>query len=120
MNLHKNEVHLAGELARDPDTRYTQNGKQVTTLSVLTKHKTFSEYHRVICWEQLAEKATPLTKGEFVKVVGRLQTRSWDDKRSGQKRYTTETIAWQLSVPGKDEVIANVHGVGVTDEDIPF
>src|ERR1700740_2451696 len=88
----KNEVHLSGELARNPEVRYTQSGKCVATLSVLTKYQERSEYHRVTCWEHHAEKAGRLTKGEFVKIVGRLQTRSWDDK--GQKKYIPEVSAW--------------------------
>ena len=120
MNLHKNEMHLAGEVAKDPETRFTSTGKKVTALSVGTKHKQWTEYHRVIFWEQLADKAEPLSKGEFVKIVGRLQTRSWDDKQSGQKKYMTEIVAWQLAVPGRDSATASIHGVEVTDEDIPF
>src|SRR3954467_2995026 len=105
--IHKNEVHLAGELAKDAVTRFTPTGKKVSTLTVVTKHKQWSEYHRVIGWDELAEKAEPLTKGEFVQIVGRLQTRSWQDKESGKKKYQTEIIAWQLVIPGKDPVTTN-------------
>ena len=117
---HKNEVHLAGVLAKDPQVRYTTSGKAVANLTVATKYNDSTEYHRVTCWEQLAEKAQPLTKGEFVKIVGRLQTRSWDDKKTNQKKYVTEVIAWQLVIPGKEPVTVSTTGVEVTDEDVPF
>jgi single-strand DNA-binding protein len=99
---HKNEAHVAGELAKDPVTRFTPTGKKISTLTVVTKYKQWSEYHRVVCWEEAAEKAEKLTKGEFVQIVGRLQTRSWDDKQSGQKKYITEIVAFQLVIPAED------------------
>lgn len=119
-NQDKNEVHLAGVLARDPEVRYTSSGKTVANLSVATSYKQSKEYHRVTCWEAAAEKAAKLTKGEFVKIVGRLQTRSWEDKASGQKKYVTEVIAWQFVVPGKEPVTISTTGVPITDADIPF
>jgi single-strand DNA-binding protein len=117
---HKNEVHLAGVLARDPEVRHTSSGKTVANLTVATKYKESTEYHRVTCWEQCAEKAGSLHKGDFVKVVGRLQTRSWEDKQSGQKKYATEVIAWQFVVPGKEPVTVSTTGKEITDEDVPF
>src|SRR6266567_3734473 len=99
---HKNEVHLAGELAKDPVTRFTPTGKKISNLTVATKHKQWTEYHRVVCWEQLADKAEHLTKAAFVKVVGRLQTRSWEDANSKQRKYLTEVVAFQLVIAGQD------------------
>jgi single-strand DNA-binding protein len=118
--IHKNECHLAGFIAKAPDLRYTTSGKAVATLTLGTKYKESTEFHRVVCWEQLAEKAGLVTKGTFVQIVGRLQTRSWDDKQSGQKKYITEVVAWQFVVPGKEPVTPNIHGVEATDADIPF
>ena len=77
---HKNEVHLAGILAKDPEVRRTTSGKAVATLTVMTRYKDRSEFHRVVCWELAAEKAAPLKKGEFVQVVGRYN-RSWRTSR---------------------------------------
>ena len=118
---HRNEVHLAGELAKPPDIRYTTSGKCVAALSVATKYKDSTEFHRITCWEQLAEKAGKLAvKGDFVKVVGRLRTRSWEDKSSGQKKYITEVIAFQFVVPEKEPVTVSTSGAQITDADIPF
>jgi single-strand DNA-binding protein len=99
---YKNEVHLAGTLAKDPVIRYTTSGKAVSNLTVATQYKEATEYHAVTCWEGLAEKVAPLIKGEFVKVVGRLATRSWDDKQTGQKKYRTEIVAFQISIPDEE------------------
>ena len=116
---HKNECHLAGFIAKVPDLRYTTSGKAVAAMTIGTKYKESTEFHRVVCWEELAEKAKPLTKGEFIKVVGRLRTRSWDDKPSGQKKYMTEVIAWQL-ITGKEPVTVSTTGAQITDADTPF
>ena len=99
---HKNEVHLHGVLAKDAAARYTQTGKCVVSLTIQTKYKDSSEYHKVVLWEALAEKAATLTRGEFVKVVGRLATRSWEDKQTGQKKYATEVVAFQFAVLGQE------------------
>lgn len=128
---HRNEVHLAGYLVRDPELRYTPSGKPVASFTVGTKFEQRTEFHRCVAWEAQAEKlAEHFRKGNFVKICGRLQTRSWDDKQSGQKRYITEVVAWNLSdgeqteapkVPQKSEpVVPNIHGVAITNDDIPF
>jgi single stranded DNA-binding protein len=101
-NVHKNEVHLAGELAKDPVIHYTSSGKAVANLTLVTKREKFSEFHRIVLWEGLAEKAADRKKGDFLRIVGRLQTRSWDDKATGQKKYTTEVVAFQVSIPADD------------------
>jgi len=119
-HVQKNEAHVAGHLAKDPELRHTSSGKAVASLTIATKYKDSTEYHRVTCWEQLAEKVKTLKKGEFVRIVGRLQTHSWDDKKSGQKKYSTEIIAWQVVIPDKETVTKNAHGVEVSDADIPF
>jgi len=119
-NIHKNEVHLAGVLAREPDIRNTASGETVANLSVATTYKDATEYHRVVCWESAAEKAAGLTKGTFVKIVGKLRTRSWNDPKINQKRYMTEVVAWQLVVPGKDPVTISTTGAAITDDDLFF
>lgn len=135
---HKNEVHLHGTLSADPVIRYTTTSKQVATLTVVTRYKEKSEFHRVIAWEDFAKKVEDLHKGDFLQVVGRLQTRSWEDA-SKVKRYSTEVIAFQVVIPGNEpepakaaspggKAIAeailrpagNIHGVEISDDDLPF
>jgi single-strand DNA-binding protein len=114
----KNEVHLCGVLARDPEVRHTPTGKTVANLSLLTVNKQYKSYHSLVAWEQLAEKVAPLKKGQRVKVVGALQTRSWE--RDGQKHYRTDVICWQIVIQGKEGAFKNAHGLEVSDADIPF
>ncbi len=101
-----NKVILIGNLGADPDVRTTPSGQMVATLSIATS-ETFNnregqrqertEWHRVQLWGKQAELAQRyLTKGRKVYIEGRIQTRSWDDQQSGQKRYSTEVVANQM------------------------
>jgi len=106
-----NRVTLLGNLGKDPEVKYTPSGTAVATLSIATNYRTkdktsgewqdHTEWHRVVCWERLAEIAGEyLKKGRSVYIEGRLQTRSWDDKESGQKKFMTEIIATDLVLLG--------------------
>lgn len=112
---HRNEVHIAGVLAREPEVRYTHTGKSVCSFSVKTTYEKRSEYHRCVAWENQAEQLKRFHEGDFIKLCGRLQTRSYD--KDGRKVYVTEVIAWNLS-DGTTE--KNAHGVEVSNADIPF
>lgn len=100
-----NKVILIGNLGRDPELRYTQNGTAVATLNIATSRRRKdqegnyideTEWHRVVAWAKTAEFCgNYLSKGYRVYVEGRLQTRKWTDQ-SGQDRYTTEVIAETL------------------------
>lgn len=101
-----NKVILIGNLGADPDVRTTPSGQMVATISVATS-ETFNnregqrqertEWHRVQLWGKLAELAQRyLTKGRKVYIEGRIQTRSWDDQQTGQKRYATDIVANQM------------------------
>lgn len=105
MNL--NKVILIGRLTQDPEARTTPSGQNVTTLNIATNRvwtdasgrKEATEFHRVVAWGKLGDIASNyLKKGALVMIEGRLQTRSWDDKQTGQKRYMTEIIAENLQM----------------------
>ncbi len=105
MNL--NKVILIGRLTQDPEARTTPSGQNVTTVNMATNRvwndtsgrKEATEFHRVVAWGKLGDIASNyLKKGALVMIEGRLQTRSWDDKDSGKKRYMTEIIAENLQM----------------------
>ena len=109
-----NRVMIIGNLGQDPELRYTTNQAPVATFNVATtdyrtgadgQRQDVTEWHRVVVWNKLAENCAKfLAKGRTVYVEGRLQTRSWDDKQTGQKRYQTEIVAQNvqfLSSPGQ-------------------
>jgi single-strand DNA-binding protein len=97
-----NKVILIGRLGQDPEVRATPSGQSVATLRVATseswvkdgQREERTEWHRVIVWGRQAETVGKyLTKGRAIFVEGKIQTRSWDDAQSGQKRFMTEIVA---------------------------
>jgi single-strand DNA-binding protein len=106
-----NKVIIIGNLGRDPEIKYTQSNVPVANFSVATteswKDKNSgewqekTEWHRVVAWRHLAERAERyLKKGKQVYVEGRLETRKWTGQ-DGQDKYTTEIIANQLMLLGR-------------------
>ncbi len=103
-----NRVTIIGNLGKDPETRYTQGGSAITSITVATsdswKDKQTGqmqervEWHRVIFFNRLAEIAGEyLKKGSKVYIEGKLQTRKWQDE-NGQDRYTTEVVANEMQM----------------------
>ena len=109
-----NKVILVGNLGNDPEIRYMPNGDAVCNISIATtdswkdkqsgEKKEITEWHRVVFFRKLAEIAGQyLKKGAPVYVEGRLRTRKWQDKDSGQDRYTTEIEANEMQMLGRRE-----------------
>ena len=105
-----NRVQLLGNLGRDPELRYTADGAAIATLSIATSHAwkdkegerhEETEWTRVVLFGRQAEVAGDhLRKGSQCLVEGRLRTRKWQDKETGQDRYTTEVVADNLILLG--------------------
>jgi single-strand DNA-binding protein len=105
-----NKVFLIGNLGRDPEVRTTQSGQPVASFSLATSRRwrdrdgnrqEHTEWHNIVCWGKQAEIAGQyLTKGKQIFVEGRLQTRSWDDRNSGEKRHKTEVICDNFQMLG--------------------
>ena len=96
-----NKVILMGRLTRDPEVRYTQNNNTLVASFSLAVNRRFArqgeerqaDFINVVAWSKLGEFCSKyFKKGQQVGVIGRLQTRTWDDEQ-GQKRYVTEVIA---------------------------
>lgn len=97
-----NKVMVIGNVGRDPEMRYLQNGNPITTFSVAASRRwrdpdgqdhEETEWFNVVAWAKLAETVCQIvTKGRKVYVEGRIQTRSWDGQ-DGQKHYRTEVVA---------------------------
>ena len=105
-----NKAILIGNLGRDPELRYTQNGQAVANFTLATSESwndkssgekvERTEWHRIVVWGKVGELcAQYLTKGRSVYVEGRIQTREWEDKE-GQKRRTTEINAQSIKFLG--------------------
>jgi single-strand DNA-binding protein len=105
-----NKVILIGRLGKDPEVRYTTDGKAIANITVATseswKDKTTgdkqekTEWHRVTFFDKLAEIVGQyLKKGSSIYLEGKLQTRKWKDK-DGQDRYTTEIVGKEMTMLG--------------------
>lgn len=99
-----NKVILIGNLGRDPEMRYTPSGAAVASITLATsevwkdkqtgENQERTEWHRIVFYQRLAEIVGEyLRKGSKIFVEGRLRTSKWQDKTTGQDRYTTEIIA---------------------------
>src|SRR5437016_13704527 len=101
-----NKVILVGNLGKDPEVKYTPSGTAVAKFSLATNERykdkagewqDRTEWHNIVAWQRMAEIVGEyVKKGSKIYIEGRLQTSSWDDKESGQKKYRTEVIANDL------------------------
>ena len=141
-----NKVILVGNVGKDPEVRYSQGGTPVANFSLATNERfkdrsgewqDRTEWHNIVAWQRLAEIVGEyVAKGSKVYVEGKLQTTSWDDRQSGERKYRTEIVARELLLLGPREQsggghqdpthnenesqIAHAGSGDVVDEDIPF
>lgn len=104
-----NKAIIMGNLTRDPEMRFTPNGKAVCSYAVATNRRwndasgnmqESTEFHDIVAWGKLAEISDQiLYKGRKVLIEGRLQTRSWEGQ-DGVKRNKTEIVVENLSAIG--------------------
>ena len=99
-----NKVILMGRLTKDPETRYTQTTNTQVTSFTLAVNRRFvkegeerqADFINIVAWNKTAEFVSKyFKKGQQVGVIGRLQTRNWEDEQ-GQKHYVTEVIAEEV------------------------
>jgi single-strand DNA-binding protein len=105
-----NKVMLIGHLGNDPERRETASGQVVVNFTVATSEnfkdsggnlQERTEWHRIVAWGRLADICSQyLKKGRQVYIEGRLQTRSWDDSKTGEKKYTTEIVCSDMQMLG--------------------
>lgn len=124
-----NKVILVGNLGRDPEVRYSPDGAAICNVSIATtstwkdkatgEKREETEWHRVVFYNRLAEIAGEyLKKGRSVYVEGRLKTRKWQDKETGQDRYSTDIVADQMQMlGGRDSMEGGGMGGGMGGDD---
>jgi single-strand DNA-binding protein len=152
-----NKVFLLGNVGKDPEIRSTAGGMIVASFSLATADRQKdqqgnwqdkTEWHNLVAFSRTAEIVRDyVKKGTQLFIEGKIQTRSWDDKESGQKKYRTEILINEMSLlgggPGRSEGAGAGAGVysrsssasfdqrtpasqpdyadqGITDDDIPF
>ncbi len=138
-----NKVILVGNLGRDPEVRSTASGTPVANLSLATNRRwkdrdgnpqEHTEWHRIVVFGRQAEVAGEfLARGRQIYVEGRLQTRFWEDRQTGETKYSTEVVCEVFKMLGRrgDDVgsqqggpqagpSAGDMGPEPEDDDIPF
>lgn len=98
-----NKVMLIGNIVTDVQSRMTPSGQSVVSFRLATNRKykdrtgeikEDAQFHNISAWGKLGEiLAQYMSKGRKIYIEGRLQTRSWDDPQSGQKKFFTEIVA---------------------------
>lgn len=101
--MYLNKALLIGNLTRDPELRSLPSGVKVCSFSLATNRvwkdkngarQESTDYHNVVVFGRQAETVSQyMKKGSSILVEGRMQTRSWEDKNSGEKKYRTEIVA---------------------------
>src|ERR1700690_4067054 len=150
-----NKVFLLGNVGKDPEIRTTNGGMTIASFTLATADRAKdaqgnwvdkTEWHNLVAFQRTAEIVRDyVKKGTQLFIEGKIQTRSWDDKESGQKKYRTEILVNELSLLGgrggeggserssggysssrassssTASAPANDYAdQGITDEDIPF
>jgi single-strand DNA-binding protein len=149
-----NKVFLLGRLGKDPEMRATAGGMTIANFTLATSDRTkdaqgnwqdHTEWHNLVAFQRTAEIVRDYCKkGSQIFIEGKIQTRSWEDKESGAKKYRTEILVNELSLldsKGSGEgsgshaksntapytaasaapaVAPDFADQGITDDDIPF
>lgn len=141
--MYLNKAFVIGNLTRDPELKAMPNGNKVCTFSLATNRvykdnngvkQEQVEFHNIIVFGKMGEtSAQYLKKGQNCLIEGRIQTRSWEDKNSGEKKYRTEIVADSVqfgpkaksdSAPREDVVGKGTDIDDISDDinvdDIPF
>lgn len=100
-----NRCEFIGRLGRDPESRFTPDGMQIASFSIAVgrkyKDKEETEWVNIVAFGKLAEIcAEYLSRGKQIYVAGRLNTQKYQDKETGQDRYSTRVIADQMQMLG--------------------
>lgn len=130
-----NKVELIGRLAADPELRYTQSNKPVSSFSVAVNKKVNGEnsadFISCVAWNTTAEFISKyFKKGQAIALVGRLQNRNYEDDKG--KHYITEVIVEETEFVGnkpeekkekeedKEKAYKEFYEDNIIDDDIPY
>ena len=152
-----NKAFLLGHVGKDPEIRSTNGGSIVASFSLATADRQKdgqgnwqdkTEWHNLVAFNRTAEIVRDyVRKGSQLLIEGKIQTRTWDDRESGQNKYRTEIFVYDLTLfggrpdePSRDSGYSRSNGrtavagygqaqtaigggysdEGISDDDIPF
>ena len=124
-----NKAIIVGRLTANPEIRALPNGQQVATFSLATnsfyndkegQRQKQVEFHNIVFFGKIADIASQyLKKGSLALIEGRIQTKSWQDKESGIKKYKTEIVGNSLQLGPKNSNQQEDNS-GIQKEEIPI
>ena len=130
MSKSVNKVILVGNVGKDPEVKFTQSGMPVASLTLATNERykdksgerqDRTEWHSIKAWQKTAEIIGEyVKKGSKIYVEGKLQTSSWDDKQSGEKKYRTEVVVDNLVLLSDRQDKQREEAAAPDESDIPF
>jgi len=105
-----NKAIILGNVGKDPETKYTGDGKAVCNLTIATSEswkdkntgqkQERTEWHRVVFFGKLADiVAQYVSKGSSIYIEGQIRTRKWQNA-NGADQYTTEIVAKEMQLLG--------------------
>ena len=121
-----NKVILMGRLTKDPEVRYTQTNNTLVATFSLAVNRRFTkageerqaDFINIVAWNKTGEFCSKyFKKGQQVGIIGRIQTRNWDDEQ-GQKHYVTEVIAEEVYFAGDKK--NNIESENTTTDNSDF
>jgi single-strand DNA-binding protein len=144
--MYLNKAFIYGNLTREPELKALPSGSKICQFSIATnrvykdnagQRQEETEFHNIVVFGKQAEtSAQYLAKGQGVLIEGRIKTRSWEDKTTGEKKYRTEIVADAVQfgqkaggAPVREEktevnTTVNLDDIDMADEinvdDIPF
>jgi single-strand DNA-binding protein len=126
-----NRVILVGHTGAAPEVKTTKNDRKYSSFTLASnygwrdaggEYKDRTDWHRIVCWGNLAEYSARLAKGQQLYIEGSLRTREWTDENK-KKHYITEVYAEMLTPLGKlkeKEEGAEAEPNEKTGDDVPF
>lgn len=124
-----NKAIIVGRLTANPEIRALPNGQQVATFSLATnsfyndkegQRQKQVEFHNIVFFGKIADIVSQyLKKGSLALIEGRIQTKSWQDKESGIKKYKTEIVGNSLQLGPKNSNQQEDNS-GIQKEEIPI
>ena len=123
-----NKVFLIGRLTDNPEVRYTQTNNTLVASFSLAVNRKFvkqgeerrADFINIVAWSKLGEFCSKyFKKGQQVGIVGRLQTRTYDDAQ-GQKRYVTEVVAEEAYFADSKKEESELSEKNKAEDDDPF